>query len=320
MQIIDWAAENGESIEGTCRALEVSRRAYYRWKKGGMKTAHGGGGGKNKILPSEETRVLALAKENASWRCRKIAYHLEQKATGCIGKTKVAEILKAHGLNQPFEWDPAKLHREPESMLRHEPWRKNYVWGTDWSWVNVNGRFMYLLIVMDWYSRKIVSWSLNWEITQRQVIDVVTDAVATERIDFLPEGALKPFIVADNGSANRGKITRENLKIQGLTLWLSGVGRPTGNARTERTIGTLKWEEIDLQEQYASEEEARAAISTMIHDYNFFRPNAGNGGFAPNAVHHSGRHVLMKKRREARQNQQELRRKHWEQQEARPLI
>jgi putative transposase len=317
--IIDWAVANGESVDGICRALEVSRRAYYRWKENELSDHHGGGGGKNKILPLEEKRVVALAKENPDWHCRRIAYHLEQKGTASIGKTKVAEIMKAHGLNHPFEWDPAKLHREPEDMLRHEPWRKNYVWGTDWSWVNVAGRFMFLLIVVDWYSRKIISWGLYWEITQWQVITVVTEAVAIERIDLLPEGSLKPFIVADNGSANKGKVTKENLKIQGLHLWLSGVGRPTGNARTERTIGTLKWEEIDLQEQYASEEEAKKSIGAKIFDYNFHRPNAGNGGFAPNAVHHSGRHVLMKKRLEARQNQQELRRNYWEQQAARPL-
>ncbi len=71
-----------------------------------MKGHHAGGGGKNKILPLEESRVLALAKEHPGWHCRRIAYHLEQKATVSIGKTKVAEIMKAHGLNHLFEWDP----------------------------------------------------------------------------------------------------------------------------------------------------------------------------------------------------------------------
>ncbi|SMF31047.1 hypothetical protein, partial [Pseudobacteriovorax antillogorgiicola] len=42
------------------------------------------------------------------------------------------------------------------------------------------------------------------------------------------------------GSANISRYTRSNIEVQGLELWLSGVGRPTGNARTERVIGTLK--------------------------------------------------------------------------------
>ena len=148
----------------------------------------------------------------------------------------------------------------PEDMLLHEPWRKNYVWGMDWTWVNVAGKFMFLLVLLDWYSRKILAWGLYRQITQFEVVSVVTDAVVLENIDQLPEGSMKPIVVADNGSANTAKYTRTNIEIQGLTLWLSGIGRPTGNARTERVIGTLKREEINLQEQYANESEAKISI------------------------------------------------------------
>ena len=112
---------------------------------------------------------------------------------------------------------------------------------------------------------------------------------------------MKPIVVADHGSANASKYTKHNTEIQGLKLWLSGIGRPTGNARTERVIGTLKREEINLQEQYANETEAKNSIDTAIWDYNPNRPNQGNGGHSPNAVHQSGRAALMKRRTRARQ-------------------
>jgi transposase InsO family protein len=79
---------------------------------------------------------------------------------------------------------------------------------------------------------------------------------------------MKPIVVADHGSANASKYTKHNIEIQGLKLWLSGIGRPTGNARTERVIGTLKREEINLQEQYANETEAKNSLGTAIWDYN----------------------------------------------------
>lgn len=120
-------------------------------------------------------------------------------------------------------------------------------------------------------------------------------------------------MVADHGSANAAKYTKANIEILGLKLWLSGIGRPTGNARTERVIGTLKREEINLQEQYGNENEAKISIGNAIWDYNFNRPNQGNGGFAPNAVHHSGRAALTQRRDRARQQAEILRRKHWEQ-------
>lgn len=302
-----------KSVEEICKALEIHPRSYYRWKTGSMKSQHGGGGGRNKIMPLEESRVVALSKKHPDWHCRRIAYHLEKKAKVFIGKTKVAEIMKAHGLNHPFEQKIPITQLIPTDMLLHEPWRPNYIWGMDWTWVNVNGKFMFLLVLLDWYSRKILSWGLYHQITQMEVVTVVTEAVITENIDRLPPGSMKPIVVADHGSANTAKYTRANIEIQGLKLWLSGIGRPTGNARTERVIGTLKREEINLQEQYAEETEAKVSIGKAIWDYNFNRPNQGNGGFAPNSVHHMGRAELAKRRANARQQAQALRRKHWEQ-------
>ena len=124
---------------------------------------------------------------------------------------------------------------------------------------------------------------------------------------------MKPRLVADHGSANCASYTRANIEVQGLELWLSGVGRPTGNARTERTIGTLKHEEIKLQDEYENEDQARARIAAAIADYNHRRPNAGNGGFAPSSVHVLGRKFMNERRETARQVTQEQRRKFWDQ-------
>lgn len=315
MEFIDGARKS-EPLAAICKYLQINSRAYYRWKQEPAKAHHGGGGGKNKIMPLEEKRVIALAKKYPEWHCRRIAYHLEKTGRVFIGKTKVAEIMKDHGLNHPFLREKPEPIMPPEDMLLHEPWHKNLLWGMDWTWLTVNGKFMFCLVLLDWYSRKILSWGLYHQITQYQVVTVVTEAVAIERIDLLPEGQLKPFVVADHGSANIAAYTKTNIEIQGLKLWLSGIGRPTGNARTERVIGTLKREEINLQEQYATETEARYLVGKAIHDYNFNRPNQGNGGFAPNSVHHHGRYELMKRRERARQKAEELRRRHWEQKES----
>jgi putative transposase len=310
LTLIEEARAKGEPLTRICEGLQLHRRSYYRWRARIRPLT--GGGGRNKIRPKEERRVVAIARKHPSWRCRRIAYHLEKVVGIYIGKTKVAEILKANGLNHEFIRRRAAPKPVPGEMLLHEPWRPNLLWGMDWTWVRVNGSFMFLLVLLDWYSRKILSWGLYHKITQFEVVTVVTEATATERIDMLPEGAMKPTVVADHGSANTAKYTRANIEIQGLSLWLSGIGRPTGNARTERVIGTLKREEINLQEQYTSEPEAKSSIKTSIWDYNTNRPNAGNGGFAPNAVHSSGRGPLMKHRAKARRRTEALRRKHWE--------
>lgn len=314
LESIDAAVKAGESFERACCWLELNPRAVYRWKSGAAsKPHHGGGGGQNRITPLEEKRVLTLARRFPQLRCRRIAYELERKALVFIGKTKVAEIMKKHGLNHSFERGVKKPPDIPGEILLHEPWKKNLLWGTDWTYLRIDERFWFLLVILDWYSRKIVAWGLFPEITRFEVVAVITNAVAVEGIDLLPEGAMKPRVVADHGSANVAAYTKKNIEIQGLDLWLSGIGRPTGNARTERVIGTLKREEIKLQEQYGHESEARTRISAAIWDYNFRRPNAGNGGFAPNSVHHQGRKALTERRKKSRQHTENRRRNHWEQ-------
>lgn len=311
---INDAIGAGESMAGVCNLLELSPRAVYRWKSSTVAIArHKGGGGLNKITPLEEKRIVTLARKFPQLRCRRIAYELERKGLAFVGKTKVAEIMKRHGLNHVFERGKKKPLDVPAEMLLHEPWRRNLLWGMDWTYLRIGNKFWFLLAMIDWYSRKIVAWGLFPEITRFQVVALVTDAVATEGIDQLPEGAMKPRVVADHGSANIAAYTRENIKVQGLDLWLCGIGRPTGNARTERLMGTLKREEIKLQDQYTNEEEARQRLGATIWDYNFRRPNAGNGGFAPNTVHIQGRKVLFERRKDARQRAENRRRNHWEQ-------
>ena len=238
-----WVAK-GEAVTEICKTLEISTRAYYRWISGETnKNHHGGGGGNNKITPLEEKRVVAFARKNPEMRCRRIAYELERRAVVFIGKTRVAKILKDHGINHEFVKKQKEEKTIPAEMLLHEPWRKNLLWGTDWTYLKIAGKFWFLLLIIDWYSRKIISFGLFPEITKFQVVAVVTEGVALEGIDELGPDALKPRLVADHGSANIAKYTRTNIEVQGLDIWLSGVGRPTGNARAERVMNTLKREE-----------------------------------------------------------------------------
>jgi transposase InsO family protein len=148
-----------------------------------------------------------------------------------------------------------------------------------------------------------------------QVVAVVTDAVAFAESEKLPSNTLRPILVADHGSPNVSRWTRENIEVQGLKLWLSGIWRPTGNARTERVIGTLKTDEIKPQDCYIHEGEAQRRIAAVIHDYNFNRPNMGVGGHSPNAVHHMGRAALMSHRKSGRSKAIQSRTQFWKSKE-----
>ena len=302
LEIIEIAKDFGVSREKSCRTLKLNSRAVYRWIAGDTKNKrHGGGGGLNKITATEEQAIVSLAKKRPDYRCRRIAYELEQKGSVYVGKSTIAEVMKKHGLHHEFQRQPKKQILPIAQELYFEPYKKNLVWGLDWTYVLVAGRFMYLLIVVDWYSRFIVSWGFFRCITKHEVVAVVTDACAQQEIDLLPPEHLRPNVVADHGSPNTAAYTSENIEYLGLDLWLCGIGRPTGNARTERTIGTLKHEEITLQKNYIDEKHGQEQIGKKITDYNFYRPNMGNGGFAPAVIHEHGRMKMHELRKHYRQ-------------------
>lgn len=175
----------------------------------------------NKLRPIEVKRVIAYAQKNLEQRCRKIAYSLEKKGIW-VGKTKVAEILRGNGLNHP--WEPRRNRPDivPADYLSHEPRSKNLIWGLDWTWVRVGEKFMYLTVLLDWYSRKIISWGLSHSVTRKEVVAVVTDAVAIEKIEQLPSRVSDPCLLlitaapmSRSGPSKTSKFKASNSGSQG---------------------------------------------------------------------------------------------------------
>ena len=82
-------------------------------------------------------------------------------------------------------------------------------------------------------------------ITSTELVEVMTSSVAQEETDLLREDEMKPCLVIDHGVANISRYTHRNLEVMGLEIWLSDIGRPTGNARTKRVIITLKQGELN---------------------------------------------------------------------------
>lgn len=90
---INDAVIKGGAFEAVCRVLELNPRAVYRWKSGITSSqSHGGGGGKNKITPLEEKRVVALAKKFPEFRCRRIAYELERQSRFLLEKRRLRKF------------------------------------------------------------------------------------------------------------------------------------------------------------------------------------------------------------------------------------
>lgn len=311
MEFVLAQSKRGTSITEICSGLEVSTRRFRAWREQ-IRTdvqAHRGGGW-NRITAAERERIVEVAKRYRQCRHRRVRYILERQGF-YFSESTVYRVLKEADLIEPWDRLMRPKKPEPAKICLWEPFRPNQVWGWDWTYVRVGGVFHFLIVLLDYYSRLIVGWSLVERVTSFEIRLLIGMAFADQGIlDKPPEE--RPLLVSDQGAPNKANATakflRQMLRVQHR---LAAVNRPTGNARTERVIGTLRDAELNLQWTYATFDEARGRMAPTIQDYNQRRPNMGNGGFTPALVHRHGRKKLTEQRELLKQKAQERRYRAW---------
>lgn len=137
----------------------------------------------------------------------------------------------------------------------------NHVWGIDITYIRLQRGWMYLVAVLDWYSRYVVSWAMD----QVLEIDFVMDAVQRAFTVATPE-----IFNSDQGSHFTSSQYIELLRAAGVSISMDGKGRATDNIFTERLWRSLKYEEVYLH-NYESPREARKGVSAYLDFYNYQR-------------------------------------------------
>jgi putative transposase len=141
----------------------------------------------------------------------------------------------------------------------------------------MQGRWMYLVAIIDWYSRMIVGYELSDTMNKEFVIKAINKAIETH-------GA--PIILnSDQGSQFTSPVYINTLKEHGIKISMDGKGRALDNAITERFWRTIKWEDIYLK-NYETPRALRQGITTFINRYNFERPHTSIGKKVPATVYY----------------------------------
>ena len=154
--------------------------------------------------------------------------------------------------------------------------RANKVWSTDITYIKLEKGFVYLAAIIDWYSKKILSWKLS----NTMDISLVTD-VLKEALVFYP----KPEIFnTDQGSQYTAKAHIDILKKHNIQISMDGKGRATDNICIERFWRSIKYEEIYLNE-YKNMKVLRKAIGKYIDKYNSKRLHSTINYTTPNKVY-----------------------------------
>ena len=199
-------------------------------------------------------------------------YHVNEK--------RVRRLLRTLGL-QAIAPGPQTTRAHPQ----HEVYpyllrgvavgRANQVWSTDITYVRLFTGFVYLVAIMDWYSRYVLSWELS--------VSLETD-FCVSALDWALRRAQPEVFNSDQGSQFTSAEFTGRLLERGIRVSMDGRGRALDNIFVERLWRTVKYEEVYLRE-YRTAAEARRSLAAYFEFYNGERLHQSLGYRTPASVY-----------------------------------
>ena len=211
---------------------------------------------------------------------RQMARHL-RRLGWCIGRQRVRRLMRKIGLSPiyqaPKTSTPHPQHRIYPYLLRHMTIeRPNHVWCADVTYIPMRRGFLYLVAIMDWASRKVLSWRLS----NTMEADFCVAALEEAMIRY----GRPDIFNTDQGSQFTSFAFTSTLKDASIRISMDGRGRWMDNVFIERLWRSLKYECVFLN-AFETGIQARAGIGRWIGYYNAERPHSSFGGKTPNETY-----------------------------------
>jgi putative transposase len=221
--------------------------------------------------------MMNLWQENPSRGARYLCRELE-KLRERVSRKKVRGLMKELGIRalcpQPNLSKPNKQHKKYPYLLRGVVIeRPNQVWSADITYIRLSHGFVYLVAIIDWYSRAILSWRLSSTLDSDFCVEALEEAL---RKYGLPE-----IFNTDQGSQFTSEAFLGVLeKHEAIRISMDGVGRALDNVYIERFWRTLKYEYVYLW-KWDRIRELRIGLGNFITDYNHRREHSALGKQTP---------------------------------------
>lgn len=233
--------------------------------------------------------------------CRRLCYRMIDEDVVYASLASVYRVLKAEGLLQKFK----SCQASKKGCGYIQPTRLHQEWHIDISYVNVLGSFLFLLAVIDGYSRYIVAYDLRVGMQEGDVTLVLQRAY-----ERFPD--VRPRVISDRGGQFISKEFRSYLRNVGLTYMLISVGYPQSNGKIERFFGTAKRECI-RKHSFLSITDARRIIDQFIEYYNNRRLHSAIDYVVPIDILCGSKEEILKRRDEKLRQARKMRVKYYNQ-------
>jgi putative transposase len=197
------------------------------------------------------------------------------------GRRHLVTLMRRMGIEalyrRPRTTKPGPGHKIYPYLLRGmEVVRANQVWAMDITYIPMARGFVYLAVVLDWFSRRVLSWGVSITMEAQFCVEVLERALAKYG---------KPGIFnTDQGSQFTGAAFTSVLAANGIAISMDGKGAWRDNVFVERLWRSVKYEEVYLR-AYENPNEARASIGRYLSFYNGRRPHSSLDGATPDHVY-----------------------------------
>jgi putative transposase len=196
------------------------------------------------------------------------------------GIDRVRRLMRLMGLMalypKPNLSKPSPAYKYPYLLKNLVIIRPNQVWATDITYIRLKRGFAYLVAIIDWYSRYVLSWRLSQTLELPFCLDALNEAI---RIYGMPE-----IFNSDQGSHFTAEDWISILKANKIRISMDGRGRCWDNIFTERFWRSLKCENVYIK-GYSTFAEALPGIAEYMILYNTFRPHESLGNRTPHETH-----------------------------------
>jgi putative transposase len=206
---------------------------------------------------------------------------LLRRAGHVVNRKRVRRLMGVMGLQviwqKPNTSKPHPAHKVYPYLLRDlKIDRPNQVWATDITFIPMPRGFLYLVVIMDWFSRKALSWRLSNTMEAEFCVAALEEVMTRYG---------KPEIFnSDQGSQFTSAAFTDVLSAAGVKISMDGKGRCIDNVFVERLWRSLKYEDVYLR-AYDTGSAARAGIGTWLAAYNSQRPHQGLAYQTPDEVY-----------------------------------
>lgn len=250
------------SVTRQCELLGISRASYYYEPR-----------------PEGELNLFLMARIDEIYTRQpylgavKITEKLNRTLEENVNHKRVERLMGVMGIQairpkRNLSKNTGKHGRYPYLLDKIDITRPNQVWGTDITYIRARGQWFYLVAILDWHSRYVVSWKLSRSLEAGFCVACLQEALETASPEIHNSDQGVQFTCDEYLSVLKAK---ESIRIS-----MDGRGRCFDNIFTERLWRSVKYEEVYLKE-YRSFEDAETSLALYFHDYNFERPHRSLG-------------------------------------------